>query len=195
VKRTLIAIAVTVLAGCATGTKEAATTAPPVDPDVAQARGIVKNFATALQGELQAGLQAGGPPNAISVCKDKAPAIAKSEQQKSGWTDVGRTSLKLRNPANKPDAWELAVLNKFEQRKAAGEDPMKIEHSEIVEAGGKKTFRYMKAIPTQEVCLACHGEKIDKATAAKLAKLYPKDKARGFKVGDLRGAFTLSKDL
>ncbi len=53
----------------------------------------------------------------------------------------------------------------------------------------------MKAIPTQEVCLACHGEKIDKATAAKLAKLYPKDKARGFKVGDLRGAFTMSKDL
>ena len=32
-------------------------------------------------------------------------------------------------------------------------------------------------------------------TAAKLAKLYPKDKARGFKVGDLRGAFTMTKDL
>ena len=68
------------------------------------------------QGELQAGLKAGGPTEAIAVCKDKAPAIAKSEQQKSGWADVGRTSLKLRNPANKPDDWELAVLNKFEQR-------------------------------------------------------------------------------
>lgn len=192
-KKTLVAVAVALLMGCASEPKEPA--APPVDPNVAEARGIVKNFATALQGELRAGLQAGGPANAIAVCKDKAPAIAKSEQQKSGWTDVGRTSLKLRNPANKPDAWELAVLNKFEQRKAAGEDPTKIEYSEIAEAGGKKTFRYMKAIPTQEVCLACHGENIDKATAAKLAKLYPKDKARGFKVGDLRGAFTLSKDL
>ena len=192
-KKTLVAVAVALLMGCASEPKEPA--APPVDPNVAEARGIVKNFATALQGELRAGLQAGGPANAIAVCKDKAPAIAKSEQQKSGWTDVGRTSLRLRNPANKPDAWELAVLNKFEQRKAAGEDPTKIEYSEIAEAGGKKTFRYMKAIPTQEVCLACHGENIDKATAAKLAKLYPKDKARGFKVGDLRGAFTLSKDL
>ncbi len=192
-KKTLVAVAVALVMGCASEPK--APAAPAVDPNVAQARGIVKNFATALQGELQAGLQAGGPTNAITVCKDKAPAIARSEQQKSGWTDVGRTSLKLRNPANKPDAWELAVLNKFEQRKAAGEDPTKIEYSEIVEAGGKKTFRYMKAIPTQEVCLACHGEKIDKATAAKLAKLYPQDKARGFKVGDLRGAFTLSKDL
>ena len=194
-KSTLIAVATAaILAGCAAEKKDAAAT-PPVDPNVAQARGIVKNFATGLQGELQAAMQAGGPPNAISVCKDKAPAIAKAEQEKSGWQDVGRTSLKLRNPANKPDAWELAVLQKFEERKAAGEDPAKIEHSEIVEAGGKKAFRYMKAIPTQEVCLACHGQTVEKATGAKLAKLYPQDKARGFKVGDLRGAFTLSKTL
>lgn len=192
-KKTLVAVAVALLMGCASEPKEPA--APPVDPNVAQARGIVKNFATGLQGELQAALQAGGPTNAIAVCKDRAPAIAKSEQQKSGWQDVGRTSLKLRNPSNKPDDWELAVLRKFEERKAAGEDPTKIEYSEVVAAGGKKTFRYMKAIPTQEVCLACHGEKIDKATEAKLAKLYPKDKARGFKAGDLRGAFTMSKDL
>ena len=192
-KKTLVAVAVALLVGCASEPKEPA--APPVDPNVAQARGIVKNFATALQGELQAGLKAGGPPNAIAVCKDKAPAIAKAEQQKAGWQKIGRTSLKLRNPANEPDDWELAVLKKFDERKVAGEDPTKIEYSEVVAAGGKKTFRYMKAIPTQEVCLSCHGEKIDKATAAKLAKLYPKDKARGFKVGDLRGAFTMSKDL
>lgn len=87
------------------------------------------------------------------------------------------------------------MLKKFDERRVAGEDPAKIEYSEVVTAGGKKTFRYMKAIPTQELCLACHGETIDKATSAKLAKLYPKDKARGFKVGDLRGAFTMSKDL
>lgn len=192
-KKTLVAVAIALLMGCASEPKEPA--APPVDPNVAQARGIVKNFATGLQGELQAAMQAGGPTNAIAVCKDRAPAIAKSEQQKSGWQDVGRTSLKLRNPSNKPDDWELAVLRKFEERKAAGEDPTKIEYSEVVAAGGKKTFRYMKAIPTQEVCLACHGETIDKATEAKLAKLYPKDKARGFKAGDLRGAFTMSKDL
>ena len=32
-------------------------------------------------------------------------------------------------------------------------------------------------------------------TAAKLAELYPADTARGYKVGDIRGAFTLSKPL
>lgn len=192
-KKTLVAVAVALLTGCASEPKEPA--APPVDPNVAQARGITKNFADSLRSELTAGMQAGGPTNAIAVCKDKAPAIAKAEKDKSGWQKVGRTSLKLRNPSNAPDDWELAVLKKFDQRKAAGEDPAKIEYSEVVAAGGKKTFRYMKAIPTQEVCLACHGEKIDKATAAKLAKLYPKDKARGFKVGDLRGAFTMTKDL
>jgi hypothetical protein len=193
-KRTFIAVAVTLLAGCASGTKET-TTAPPVDPNVAQARDISKAFGGGLRDELAAGLQAGGPGNAISVCKDRAPAIAEAQRQKAGWQKVGRTSLKLRNPANKPDDWELAVLKKFEERKAAGEDPAKIEHSEVVQAGGKKTFRYMKAIPTQELCLACHGEQIDKATSATIYKAYPKDKARGFKAGDIRGAFTLSKDL
>ena len=192
-KRTLIAVAAALLAGCASSTKE--TTTPPVDPNVSQARGITKDFFTALKGELTTAMQAGGPTNAIAVCKDKAPAIAKEERQQSGWQKVGRTSLKLRNPANKPDAWELAVLKQFDERKAAGEDPMKIEYSEVVTAGTKKTFRYMKAIPTLDVCLACHGEKIETTTAAKLKKLYPKDQARGYKVGDLRGAFTLSKDL
>ena len=194
-RKTLIAVAtVAVLAGCAAEKKDTAAQAP-VDPNVAAARGIVKNFATGLQGELQTAMQSGGPTKAITVCKDRAPAIAKAEEQKSGWQKVGRTSLKLRNPANKPDAWELAVLKRFEERKAAGEDPAKIEYSEVVAAGGTKTFRYMKAIPTQELCVACHGEKIDKPTAAKLAKLYPQDKARGFKPGDIRGAFTLSKNL
>jgi hypothetical protein len=30
---------------------------------------------------------------------------------------------------------------------------------------------------------------------AKLAELYPKDRATGFKEGDIRGAFTLTKTL
>ena len=72
------------------------------------------------------------------------------------------------------------------------EDPAKIDHAEIVEIDGAKRFRYMKAIPTGGVCVACHGASLNPKVAAKLDSLYPGDKARGFKPGDIRGAFTVA---
>ncbi len=157
-------------------------------------RAAVKSFMTQLKGELQAGMKAGGPVNAISVCHTKAPEITSSVSKEKGWS-IGRTSLKTRNPSNKPDSWELAVLKKFEERKAAGEDPKKMEFAEVVEADGKKTFRYMKAIPTGAVCLACHGESIKPEVKARLKELYPDDQATGFREGDIRGAFTIKQPM
>lgn len=162
----------------------------------AKARGIVKEFAGQLQGELKAGMEAGGPTQAIAVCRDKAPEIAAVLSSRYGGR-VARTSLKTRNSGNEPDAWETKVLKEFEARKAKGEDPAQIEHAEIVTANGQKQFRYMKAIaigPNQP-CLKCHGATLDPAVSAKLKDLYPADKATGYKEGELRGAFTLSQSM
>ena len=162
--------------------------------EVAASRATVKEFMQTLKQELQGGMQDGGPVNAISVCNLSAPAIANTYSVRNGW-DVGRTSLKLRNPANAPDAWERSVLESFEERKAAGEDPAKMEHYEAVRRDGVKELRYMKAIPTAQLCLACHGESIDSITMTRLEKLYPDDHARGYQVGDIRGAFSISQPL
>ncbi|MBF0354018.1 MAG: DUF3365 domain-containing protein [Alphaproteobacteria bacterium] len=150
-------------------------------------------FGDALKEELVGALNAGGPIAAIGACNEKAPAIAKAKSQE-GWR-VGRTSLKLRNTGNTPDAWEQATLAEFEARKAKGEPAAQLAKAEIVTENGQKTFRFMKAIPTAPLCLSCHGAEIKPEVAAKLDALYPKDKARGFAEGDLRGAFTLSKKL
>jgi len=180
-----------VLAALSISSVALAEQAAPAD----EAKGLIKQFATQLKGELQAAMKTGGPVNAISVCKDRAPAIAHSLSEQSGW-QVARTSLKTRNPDNAPDGWERAVLEQFEADKAAGKDPQTLARAETVESDGAKTFRFMKAIPTGEVCLACHGgDNVKPETEAKLAELYPEDTARGFKVGDIRGAFTLSKPL
>ncbi|MFC1603376.1 DUF3365 domain-containing protein, partial [Pseudomonadota bacterium] len=105
-------------------------------------------------------------------------------------------SLKPRNTANTPDPWETSVLKQFDARKAAGEDPKKMEHYEVVTQNGKQLFRYMKAIPTAEKpCLVCHGSNIKPPIAAALDKLYPQDKARGYKAGDIRGAFTITQPM
>ena len=168
--------------------------AADMDALTKEARGVTMNFGKALKGHLMGAMKSGGPVKALGVCNTKAPEVTKAAGDSSGW-DVARTSLKLRNPGNAPDAWELAVLQQFEKRKAAGEDIKKMEATEIVEVNGKQTFRYMKAVPTGKPCVACHGAEVVPEVEAKLKTLYPTDKARGFKPGDIRGAFTLQKTL
>ena len=173
-------------------------TATFADDDLATrigtSREAIKSFAGALQKQLSSAMADGGPTAAIEVCNVAAPEIAQAASAARGWS-VGRTSLKLRNPANVPDAWELAVLHEFEARKAAGEDPATLDHAEIVGEDGQRTFRYMKAIPTQPVCIVCHGASIAPEVTARLDALYPEDRARGFSIGDIRGAFSITQPV
>ena len=168
--------------------------APAPDPNVAEAKAIIEEFFSTLKGELKAAVTQGGPVNAITVCQLRAPSIVELSE-KTGW-DVGRTSLKVRNASlNAPDAWELKVLEQFEVRKAEGEDVKTMAYSEVVEEDGKQTFRFMKAVPTGKVCLNCHGTDIKPEVIEALDAAYPQDQARGYELGDIRGAFTLSKSL
>lgn len=166
-----------------------------IDDRVQASRQTAKQFMGSLKGELQAAMKAGGPVNALDVCHTKAMMITQQHADAKGWR-VARTSLKTRNPANAPDAWERSVLEKFDARQKAGEAPQTLEHHEVVEQSGKKVFRWMKAIPTAEVCLKCHGgSSVAPAVEAKLKQLYPTDQARGYAVGDIRGAFTITQPM
>ena len=169
-----------------------------MDQYKAEAKQITGAFFDELKGELVKGMKAGGPVAAIDVCNTLAPAIAKKHSDDTGW-HVARTSLKLRNPGNAPDAWETAVLKKFEERRASGEGPDTLAYAEIVDEGGDRYYRFMKGIvmpPLEKMpCLKCHGENLDPNVAAKLDELYPQDQARGYQAGQVRGAFTLKKKL
>jgi len=165
------------------------------DANLEEAKGIIKAFSSGLKAELQAALNASSLANAIQICKERAPAIAADYSSRTGW-NVGRTSLRLRNPAaNAPDAWEKQVLLKFEERKSGGEGIETIAFAEVTQADGEKRFRYMQAIPTGALCLVCHGESLAPAVGTALDKAYPQDQARDFSLGDIRGSFTLSKPL
>ncbi len=168
--------------------------ADQTEANTQQARGLVKEFMEGLKGELQAAMKEGGPVNAIGVCNLKAPEIAAQKSQESGW-ELARTSLKNRNPDNAPDPYEANILQMFDARKAAGEDGTGLEMAWTMQKDGKRYFRYMKAIPTGEICLKCHGQALDAEVAEKLDALYPEDKARGYEKGDIRGAFTFQKPL
>jgi hypothetical protein len=167
----------------------AAETAPE-----AEARAAIAAFAGALQAELTSAMQAGGPLNAIEVCNERAPAIAANVSVEKGM-NLSRVSLRNRNPDNAPNDWQSAVLQEFETRQAAGEDLGGLVWQDVAESNGQREYRFMKAIPTAPLCLGCHGESLAPAVAEKITELYPDDKATGFREGDIRGAFVVTRTL
>ncbi len=202
----LLPIALSALGGCGseqsaqqqagTSAQQSSSTAPVtngVDKNalVAEAKEAVMALAGPLQTQLQAAMQAGGPASAVEVCHKIAPAMARGVSADKG-VEITRVSLKNRNPVmGLPNDWQTAVLEDFEARKLAGEDAKTISYAEVVD----NQFRFMKAVPTAAVCLNCHGTDIKPAVATMIEQWYPDDKATGFKEGDIRGAFVVTKAI
>ena len=145
-----------------------------------KSRQITADYATQLQAALQESMASGGPTGAIEVCATLAPQLASDLSRASG-AKVRRTSLRFRNPGNAPDEWEARALQHLEATNT----------TELFEPDAYGGARYVKAIPTGGVCLACHGEQLAPDIDSELDKAYPHDRARGFNVGDLRGAFSV----
>lgn len=156
-----------------------------------KARDIVQMLSDRLRVEIVTALKAGPASSAIGVCQTVAPGVTSSLADETG-VELIRVSQKLRNPENAPDEWEEQVLQSFQAKAAAGSDVLKLEHSEVVVSPeGDKLFRYMKAIAISEPCLVCHGNDVKADVKAEIARLYPEDKALGYRLGELRGAFSL----
>ena len=171
--------------------------AQTADDFLAASRAVSAQLIQQLGAQLKQELAKGGPEGAIGVCSEAAPAIAGQLSRRSG-ARVARVSLKTRNPLlGTPDAWEQAVLVEFDRRVAAGEKPETLEYSETVIEPQGRYFRYMKAIPVQPLCLTCHGTDamIAPEVAQRLQREYPHDRARGYTVGQIRGAVTVKRPL
>ena len=172
------------LAGCA------APAPQPVDVS-AKSAVLADRFQADLQGQLQAAMKTGGPVGAIGVCQQAAPAIAANLSEESG-AEVRRIALKERNPAAAP---ERELRDRLEQLAAAplSADGKPAAMQWTSGSGADARAHFMRAIPMKEQpCAACHGTAIAPEVQARLAELYPADKATGFKPGDLRGAILVS---
>lgn len=156
-----------------------------------EAEAIVKQYAGLLKPQLKAAIQAGGFEHAVNICAQQAPEIASRLGTETGWS-VKRVSLKARNTSSAtPDQYERTVLQQFDQRQQKGEPVASIRHAAIV----GKQFRFMRAQGVQGLCLNCHGESINPKVKQVLAQRYPHDLAIDYSLGQIRGAFSLVKDL
>lgn len=147
---------------------------------------------------MQTAVKEQGPVGAIGVCKEKAPQLLQEIRQQTGW-EIRRVSLKTRNAATgTPDVWEARQLAEFNIRVANGAKPETLEVGEIVTGvDGKRSYRYMKALPVAEVCQTCHGaaDSLSGDLKAALARDYPQDRATGYTTGEVRGALTVKRPL
>lgn len=160
------------------------------------ARSVASSVPPKLLDVLNQEIAKGGVVSAIGVCNEKAPQMAKNATEQTGW-GIRRVSLRNRNPKAVPDDWERAALEDFDRRAAAGESPAGLEKYGVVEADGRKEYRFMKALPTQRVCVACHGPvaSLKPEVAEKIKALYPDDKGVGYEIGQIRGAITIRKPM
>ncbi|OJU09934.1 MAG: hypothetical protein BGN86_14995 [Caulobacterales bacterium 68-7] len=158
--------------------------------DEAQARSevLADRFQRELLSALTAAMAAEGPQGAIGVCSSIAPALAAQLSEESG-ASVRRTALRTRNPAAKADATEQRVMASWA---AAPLDDSGRPKRWTAREGAE--YRYMRAIPTMPMCLACHGDNIAPEVTAAIRAHYPEDQATGFATGQLRGAFSIRWD-
>lgn len=139
---------------------------------------------------LQNAVSEKGVAGAVEFCNVQALPILSEVGEKYG-VSIRRASNRYRNPADQPTEEEKTILDAYEYNAENGSksDPniQKFENGEV--------YLYTKAIVIPGgFCLSCHGEsgkEINDETLEKLAQLYPQDQAKGHKVGDLRGMWSI----
>lgn len=166
----------------------------PADPRIrsalAEARVAARELSAEIRSLLMQELKAGGFEGAVAVCASRAQEKT-AEYRRTFKNDIRRVSLRRRNPANEPDAFERGVLASFDRLPVEARPGA--EHWEIVQENGGEALRYLKPLVANAMCLTCHGEKakIPGPVQAVLVREYPDDRATGFAVGDVRGAVSV----
>lgn len=148
--------------------------------ETARAERAMDRLQQALGARLMAAMKAGGPADAVTVCRDEAVAIAEGVAREYNLA-IGRTSHRVRNPANAPRPWARPVVEASAGAKAAA------ERLRLVDLGDR--VGVLRPIGTIEMCTRCHGDAkaVRQNIGGVLAKAYPQDRATGFAAGDLRG--------
>lgn len=157
---------------------------------VQRAEPLATALAQGLAQRLQARLASDGAAGAVDFCSIAALPLTDSlAAEIAAGATMKRTSTRLRNPANAPDALEARALAWFDSVQAAtGELPP--HHVQATD----DEVRYYRPLVIAPFCTQCHGplEEIDPAARAILAERYPEDRAVGYRAGDLRGVLRVS---
>lgn len=149
---------------------------------------IVAMTLDTLRSSLQGAIAQGNFEGAIAFCREQAYSVTSTYADSF---QISRTALRVRNPNNRPDSLELAVLIEMGNEMQAARQPgVKVVRTE-------NKVHFFKPIILQAMCLNCHGipgQQIAERTLSRIRELYPTDQAVNFREGDLRGAWHITFD-
>ena len=151
-------------------------------PAVHQADMVIMKLQAALLSELLRRLDGVGPAEALDSCHLAAIPVAQSADRYDG-VAVGRTSARLRNPANAPREWASPMVQRYADNPKAKVDGF------VVDLGDR--VGVLRPIREQPICQSCHGPEgtLGPGVRELLARRYPLDQAVGFHEGEIRGWF------
>lgn len=139
---------------------------------------------------LMGAINSKGTDAAVSFCNEKAFPLLDSMSVFLN-AKITRVSDRTRNEKHMANASELTYI-KYAQNAIAKKEPVK---GEIREVNNKMIGYY--PITVNQMCLQCHGKpktEVKENTMNLLAKLYPKDKATGYSLDELRGIWVIEFD-
>ena len=183
-----------IVLGCSTpkDPKEKAVDITPSVKSVALKQGnrISSLAQQALGSQLMKKINIQGPEAAVEFCNLAAYPILDS--LKTGMeVKIKRASLKMRNVNNTPDPVEEKIIRSYQEQLSKKEDL-----EPVVQVLSKSELLYAAPIQTKnKMCLSCHGmgnDEINESTLSRINTLYPDDKAKGHRVGDLRGIWSIT---
>ncbi len=137
---------------------------------------------------LMGAIQKKGTLEALVFCNERAYPLTDSMANAYNVL-IKRVSDKPRNPKNIANTSELDKINTYKKSLLN-----RINMNPIIEnKNGVDHFYY--PIVTNSMCLQCHGEpkqNIKPEVLAEIKNLYPKDMAKGYKVNQLRGIWSIT---
>lgn len=154
-------------------------------------RTITKNSFLTLSSALLNAIDESGPGHALRFCNLNAIPITDS-LSRLHHVEIKRLATKARNPKNKADKKSKKIIEAYQDFLANG----KIANDTLVLLSGQ--LYYYAPIFTAPACLQCHGTpKTDFSEEHEtlITNIYPKDKATGFVLGELRGVWQLTFNL
>jgi len=127
-----------------------------------------------LMGKVMKTVKDEGFVSAVTVCHGEAEPMTREVGEEMN-VKIGRVSDRLRNPNNVGPDWVAPLI-----AKADGKASYAVEGDAL---------HVVKPLHIAENCLNCHGQtdQLAEGVAEALQKHYPKDKATGYKLGDIRG--------
>lgn len=144
---------------------------------------ITSRSQAVLLTNVSSAMEKGGTEFAVEFCHLEALALVDSLSQVF-YCRISRVSDKNRNPENSLNKTEARLWKAFQTG---------AQTDTLLRLNNKITYykRINTAMPT---CLKCHGDtdgEIGKATLDKIQRLYPNDRATGYKLNDFRGLWKI----